>query len=332
MDVSLTSPTGIPPFSNAALATSSGRRPGADEAIDLPLRSAGAEISLRTNSPCGTTSQLQPSSLTSAPREAATIVPPGPPSNESSSPASAALRPSVSVLSGTNSSLRPSFSAKSRLLAAKKIPASLLASMMPCFQTLPCADAGPVISAATHNPSTACPILKCMARSLEFLLRRAAANLGSTGPPHNRRLCRNAETAPIGAARPPPHPNARRLAQFKRPAGWHSLRPRRVRLPQPLPRRPFVSRRIRPHEPKPKIQAQRQRQGPYGRCRSGHAAALPVAQRRRMEQSPFRLRARAMRRLHRTQGRPADPLLHHADLVSRRRQDRHARRPRYAGD
>src|SRR5580692_7384343 len=38
-----------------------------------------------------------------------------------------------------------------------------------------------------------------------------------------------------------------------------------------------------------------------------------------------------MRRLHRASRRPANPLLHHACLRSRRQQDRHARRPRHAG-
>src|SRR5712691_213337 len=91
MEANFTSPTGMPAFSNAALATSSGKLPGAETATDFPLRSASEPISLRAKTPCGTTIQLQPMILTSAPRATATMVPPGPPSKESSSPASAAL-------------------------------------------------------------------------------------------------------------------------------------------------------------------------------------------------------------------------------------------------
>src|SRR5215469_16478390 len=85
MAANVTSPTATPAFSSTERATSSGKLPGEDTAIDLPLRSATELMPLRTNRPCGTTSQLQPITLMSAPRDAATIDPPGPPSNESRS-------------------------------------------------------------------------------------------------------------------------------------------------------------------------------------------------------------------------------------------------------
>src|SRR5262245_2078876 len=48
----------------------------------------------------------------------------------------------------------------------------------------------------------------------------------------------------------------------------------------------------------PTIFAQRERHGPCGRGRSGHAAALCAAQRGRAQQPALRLRACPMRRLH----------------------------------
>src|SRR5580692_3479453 len=81
----------------------------------------------------------------------------------------------------------------------------------------------------------------------------------------------------------------------------------------------------------PEVFPQRQWQGEHRRGGRRHAAALCAAQRSRPEQSAFRLRARPMRRLHCASRRPADPLLHHAGLGGRRRQDRHARRSRHAG-
>ena len=89
-------------------------------------------------------------------------------------------------------------------------------------------------------------------------------------------------------------------------------------------------REARHHDPE--VHAQCERHDAQCRCRSGHAAALRAARRHRPQQSALRLRARPVRRLHGAHGRPGDPLLHHAGVVDRRRQDRDARRPRHAGE
>src|SRR5712691_1756018 len=74
----------------------------------------------------------------------------------------------------------------------------------------------------------------------------------------------------------------------------------------------------------------RERQGPFDRRRSGHAAALCLAQRCRAQQPAFRLRARAMRRLHRPSRRPGDPLLRDPPLGGRQWQGGDTRRSRHA--
>src|SRR6266702_4720048 len=74
----------------------------------------------------------------------------------------------------------------------------------------------------------------------------------------------------------------------------------------------------------------RERQGPFDRRRSGHAAALCLAQRYRAQQPAFRLRARAMRRLHRPSRRPGDPLLRAPAISGRQWQGVDTRRPRHA--
>src|SRR5712671_7348429 len=73
----------------------------------------------------------------------------------------------------------------------------------------------------------------------------------------------------------------------------------------------------------------RERQGPNHRCRSRHAVALRVAQRAIAQQSAFRLRSGAMRRLHRARRRPGGALLRDAGVGGGRRQGRHPRRPRH---
>ena len=101
--------------------------------------------------------------LTSAPRAAAAKTPCGPPSKLSTSPAISALRPIWSSFTCNNSSLRPCFSAKPRLAAIMKMPASALALSSACLQTLPCAAAGcgsrPSVAAATMAASAMSRVL-----------------------------------------------------------------------------------------------------------------------------------------------------------------------------
>src|SRR5664280_1177611 len=92
--------------------------------------------------PCGTTTQWQPRILTSAPLELAENTPCGPPSKLSSSSAISALRASWSSLNWKISSLRPCLAAKSRFDTIRKMPASALALIRPCFHTFSCAVAG----------------------------------------------------------------------------------------------------------------------------------------------------------------------------------------------
>src|SRR5436190_4214683 len=80
-----------------------------------------------------------------------------------------------------------------------------------------------------------------------------------------------------------------------------------------------------PNEPR------RERQGRNDRRRSRHALALCVAQRARAQQPAFRLRSRAVRRLHGARRRPTCALLRDAGVGGRQQQDRHAGRPRHAG-
>src|SRR5438067_599454 len=80
-----------------------------------------------------------------------------------------------------------------------------------------------------------------------------------------------------------------------------------------------------PNEPR------RERQGRNDRRRSRHALALCVAQRARAQQPAFRLRSRAVRRLHGARRRPTRALLRDAGVGGRQQQDRHAGRPRHAG-
>src|SRR5665647_3484535 len=92
--------------------------------------------------PCGTTTQWQPRILASPPLASAENTPCGPPSKLSSSPAISALRANWSSLNCEISSLRPCLAAKSRVDTIMKIPASDLALIRPCFQTLSWEPAG----------------------------------------------------------------------------------------------------------------------------------------------------------------------------------------------
>src|ERR1700674_5497682 len=78
------------------------------------------------------------------------------------------------------------------------------------------------------------------------------------------------------------------------------------------------------------IQPHRQRSIAQHRRRSGHAAALCAAGRPRPQQSSFRLRVGAMRRLHRASRRPADPFLRDAAFGRWQWQDHHIGWPRHA--
>src|SRR5712691_2115678 len=75
----------------------------------------------------------------------------------------------------------------------------------------------------------------------------------------------------------------------------------------------------------------RERQDAHHRRRSRHAVALCAAQRPRPQQSALRLRAGAMRRLHRSRRRGGRALLRHPGLGRGRSQGGHARRARHAG-
>src|SRR3981081_2940092 len=88
----------------------------------------------------------------SAPAAAASMGPPGLPSEVSSSPASIALSAMASPLNWTRSTFRPCFSAKPPLAGMKMKPASLFAGSRPCFQVLgswAAADAAIATSQAT---------------------------------------------------------------------------------------------------------------------------------------------------------------------------------------
>src|SRR5262245_8698221 len=84
------------------------------------------------------------------------------------------------------------------------------------------------------------------------------------------------------------------------------------------------------HAPNGSNQPRRERQGPNHRRRSRHAAALRAAQRHRPQQSAFRLRARAMRRLHRARRRGGRALLRDAGVGGGQCQGGDACRPGHA--
>src|SRR5262249_26216514 len=62
-------------FARATRANMSGNEPGADTAMDLPLRSSILSIPALTMMPCGTTTQWQPMIFTSPPRTPTAIAP-----------------------------------------------------------------------------------------------------------------------------------------------------------------------------------------------------------------------------------------------------------------
>src|SRR5262249_47041961 len=142
-------------FARATRANMSGNDPGADTAMDLPLRSSILSIPALTMMPCGTTTQWQPMIFMSPPRTPTAIAPWAPPSYLSSSPASRALSPIWSSLTSSSSSLRPSRSAKPRLAAISRKPASALGAMIPCFQGFSaCAGAAPAAAASIAPAAT----------------------------------------------------------------------------------------------------------------------------------------------------------------------------------
>src|SRR5262249_25793836 len=159
----VTAETGIPSLSSSVRIMLSGSEPGAEVAIVLPLRSATLSILPRTKSACGRPGQWQPAILTSAPRMAATMPSPAPPSMLSTSPAIRALSASAPSFNCTVSILSPRLAAKSCCIGIITKPASLLRLMTPWRQT-----AGACAGAAVGRPSAAAMRIKraklrCMA-------------------------------------------------------------------------------------------------------------------------------------------------------------------------
>src|SRR5476649_1430364 len=200
--------------------------------------------------PCGTTTQWQPSILASAPLASAANTPCGPPSKLSSSPAIIALSASWSSLNCETCSLRPCLAAKSRVDTISKIPASALALISPWCQIFSCAAAEP---ASAPTPKAA--IMTPSALGTFFIVRFLPVFYGLCllfPQLYHHFYVRVRSQAHFAGLAFGPQASPRTHAQVPRQGATR-------------------------HDPK--IQPQRRRQGPYGRCRSRHAAALRVAQR-----------------------------------------------------